>query len=232
MKSFLLIIGLSIFSLTTQSQILITLLFGDKLNSDGVEFGLSGGYNISNINGLETKNSLGTFNMGFYFDIRLKNQWYLYTGLLAKSKLGVDKLSTKDIEFLNTDTYPTNGNYSQELNYFLVPILGRYKFKNHIYLEGGTQVGLMYKSWVEYNSDIDGKKAIVKEYNTQKVNKIEAGLMLGLGYTLFKGTGWTIGAKYYYGLTNVYKDRKGTNNSSLFIVLNIPIGVGEKPKKK
>ena len=55
--------------------------------------------------------------------------------------------------------------------------------------------------------------------------------MVGLGYNLFKGTGWTFGVKYYYGFVNVYKDMPGTKNSSIFLKLNIPIGAGEKPKK-
>jgi hypothetical protein len=33
-----------------------------------------------------------------------------------------------------------------------------------------------------------------------------------------------LGLKYYYGLTKVYKGVSGSNNSSLFLKLNIPIG--------
>ena len=56
-------------------QILITLLLGDKLNSEGLEFGLEGGVNGSNLNGLETRNPLVNFNLGFYFDILIKENW-------------------------------------------------------------------------------------------------------------------------------------------------------------
>jgi len=65
-----------------------------------------------------------------------------------------------------------------------------------------------------------------------KINKIDAGMMAGIGYRLFKGTGWTIGAKYYYGFVNVFKGMPGTKNSSFFIKMNIPIGAGEKAQKK
>jgi len=57
-----------------QGQVLISLLFGDMLNSDGLEFGLEGGFNWSKVSGMETNSSLRTFNLGFYFDIRLKDQ--------------------------------------------------------------------------------------------------------------------------------------------------------------
>ena len=232
MKKHLLIISLLIAGVTSQSQVLITLLLGDKLNSDGLEFGLEGGYNWSAISGLDASKSLSTFNLGFYFDIRIKNQWYLYTGTLVKSKLGMDNLSENDLDFLQTDTYEDEGDYSQVMNYFLVPALAKYKLKNRIYVEAGPQFGLMYKSWVEYNTDIEGKDATIKEYNKDMINKLDVGIMGGLGYKLMDGAGWTIGVKYYYGLVDVYKDKPGTRNSSFFVKLNIPIGAGDKAQKK
>jgi hypothetical protein len=42
----------------------------------------------------------------------------------------------------------------------------------------------------------------------------------------------TIGVKYYYGLVNIYKGVSGTNNSSLFLKVNIPIGSGKALEKK
>ena len=232
MKKYLLIIALLLVGICSQSQVLISLLLGDKLNSDELEFGLEGGFNWSSISGLDAGKSLSTFNIGFYFDIRMKNQWYFYTGVLVKSNLGVDHLSENDLNFLQVDTYEDAGDYSQVLKYFLVPALAKYRFKNFMYVEAGPQVGLMYKSWVEYNADIEGKDATVKEYNKDMINRLDAGIMGGLGYKLLKGTGWTVGVKYYYGFVDVYKDKSGTKNSSLFVKLNIPIGAGEKAKQK
>lgn len=238
MKKYLLVIVLLVAGMAAQSQILITLLLGDKLNSEGLEFGLEGGLNWTNISGMETSDYARKWNLGFYFDIRLKNQWSIYTGVLVKSNFGVDNLTDNDLMSLgatnyNTlDTIPLIGDYSQKISSFMVPVLVRYKFKNHMYFELGPQFSLLYNSWVEFESDIEGRDAIIKEYNKDKINKLDVGLMAGIGYTLFKGTGWTIGAKYYYGLVNVYKEIPGTNNSAFFIKLNIPIGAGEKAQEK
>ena len=232
MKKYLLIIGFVLVGLTAQSQVLISLLLGDKLNSDGLEFGLETGVNWSKISDFESSNALGTWNIGFYFDIRMKNQWYLYTGVLVKSKLGLDELSQNDLQLLNTTIYPENGDYSQKINYFLVPALAKYKFDNHMYLEAGPQFGLMYKAWVEYNSDIDGREARIKESNKDLFNTFDAGLTFGLGYTLFKGEGMTIGAKYYLGMVDVYKDISGTKNSAFFLKVNIPIGADKGKDEK
>ncbi len=239
MKKILIIVFLAV-SIGLKSQILISLLLGDKLNSEGLEFGLEGGINFSHISGLETDKYGRKWNLGFYFDIRMKNQWYLYTGVLVKSNMGVNNLSDHDLNKLGATLYYNSteehnrvvGDYHQKMNYFLVPVLAKYKFRNHIYAELGPQFGLMYKSWIEFNSKIDDLDAIIKEYNRDQLNKIDAGVMIGLGYTLLKGTGWTFGAKYYYGFVDVYKDIADSKNSSFFLKLNIPIGAGKNVPKK
>ena len=129
MRKYFIVLGLLLIGFNAQSQVLISLLLGDKLNSEGLEFGLEGGLNLSKVSGLDANKSLSAFNLGFYFDIRLKNQWYLNTGVLVKSKLGIDQLSATDLNFLQTDVYEQEGDYSQVINYFLVPALAKYKFK-------------------------------------------------------------------------------------------------------
>ena len=205
-------------------KICVSLIFGDKLSAPGVEFGLEGGYNFSTLTGMESGSQLSTLNLGFYFDIRLKNQWYLNTGILAKSKMGLGQLSQDDLEFLQTEVYAEAGDYDQIIKYFLVPVLGKYKFKNHLYLEAGPQFGLMHNAYVEFESDVEGKDIRVREYNKDKIQIFDGGIIAGMGYTLLKGTGVTIGVKYYYGFGNVYKEKTGTRNRSLFLKLNIPIG--------
>ena len=221
--AFFLLVGFS-----GNSQILLTILFGDKLNSDGLEFGLEGGFNYSDISELEANKRLSSFNLGFYFDFRLKNHWNIYTGVLVKAKMGDDRLSLDDLNFLGIAPYDVDGHYSQKINYFIVPALLKYNFENRMYLEFGPQFGLMYKSWVEFNSDEDNRDIKIKDFNKDNINRLDAGLTLGTGYKLMPETGMTIGLKYYYGLANVYKGIDGTNNSSIFLKLNMPIGANKK----
>lgn len=234
MKKLIVLVVLISAGYQAQSQVLISLIFGDKLNSPGMEFGLEGGVNFSTMGGLEADKYLSTFNLGFYFDIRINDPWYLYTGVLVKSQLGTDELTANDLDFLQTDIYTEKGDYSQRLNYFIVPALAKYKLQNHIYFEAGPQFGLAHKAWVEYNSDVDGKDARIRDYNKDMINRFDVGVTGGLGYQLMDGKGMTIGVKYYYGFVDVYKDKSGTNNSSIFIKANIPIGAAKKeetPKK-
>jgi len=232
MKKYFFFVFFLFFVYNLQSQVLIALLLGDKLNTGKIEFGLDGGLNYSSIGGLESNSFSNSFFLGFYFDIKVKDQWLLNTGVLVKSTLGADKLTTADLSYLDI-TIPDNGNgeYTQKMSAFLVPILAKYKFKNHFHVEAGPQVGWIYKSWVEYNyEDEIGNSVLIKEDNKDIINWFDMGVTGGVGYRFLKGLGWTVSARYYYGFTNVYKDRSGTNNSSLFLKLNIPFGVSEEKK--
>ncbi|PLX13373.1 MAG: PorT family protein [Marinilabiliales bacterium] len=238
MKKILILACLMLIVLTSQSQILISLILGDKLNSDKIEFGLEGGLNWSTLSALETKEYQGNWNLGFYFNFKMNDAWYINTGVLVKSSLGVSNLSDNDMNKLGATIYHDNGGtrlkgkYGQKMSYFLVPVMAKYKFKNNLYAEIGPQFGLMYRSWIQFDYDLDGREAIVKEFNKEKLNKIDAGAVVGIGYRLLKGTGWTIGVKYYYGFIDVYKDIAGSNNSSFFVKMNIPVGTGDKNKGK
>lgn len=230
-KLFTLLLTLSM-AYTSHSQVLIALLLGDKLNSGKIEFGLDGGVNYSRIANMDSNSFNSELNLGFYFDIRMKNQWYLNTGVLVKSTLGLDKLTEEDLEFLGAATYDAEGDYKQRLNYFLVPALARYKFDNHMYVELGPQFGLLTKGYIQFDSDVDGNEARIRETNTDMINRFDMGLAGGAGYRLLKGLGWTIGLRYYYGFLDVYKDRSGTKNSSLFLKLNVPIGLSVEKKEE
>ena len=219
--------------LTAHSQVLISLLFGDKLNSPNVEFGLEGGINYSNINGLESSSYVGNLNLGFYFNFRIKEQWYLNTGVLVKSSLGSANLTTNDLAITGNDVYfldgvEVEGRYDQILNYFLVPIMPKYRFKNHFYVGAGVQTGLMTKAFIEFNSKKSAPQVRVRENNRDHFHRVDLGALAGVGYILRQGKGMTIGAKYYYGFFNVYKNLPSSNNSSIFAHVNIPIGAGPK----
>ena len=71
MKKLFIILCLILVVHAGKSQVLISLVFGDKLNSDKIEFGLDGGLTMSDIQGLDQSRVLNGFNLGFYFDSNL-----------------------------------------------------------------------------------------------------------------------------------------------------------------
>lgn len=237
MKKVLFLLLILTGSFTAKSQVLISLLLGDKVNSGTIEFGLQGGGNFSSIFNLETKKYVSDWNLGFYFVIKVKNNWYASTGVLVKSKLGAGKLTENDLIALGAqfpDSCTTDeGDYNLKLNTFIVPMMMRYKFKNRLFLEGGLQASLRYKSWVEYDFKSKEKKYMIKHFDKEITNPIDVGVTLGMGYRFNdKPTGMSLNFRYYYGFVNAIKNMPGTKNNSLFLELNIPIGAGEKAQKK
>ncbi|PHS64128.1 MAG: hypothetical protein COB12_08310 [Flavobacterium sp.] len=232
MKKYLFFVLFFFFICNLQSQILIALLLGDKLNTGKIEFGLDGGINFASISNLENRDYIRAFNLGFYFDIKLKDHFLLNTGVLVKSTLGSEDLSTNDLLLLGATIHePAGGKYSQKLSTFTVPIMAKYVFDNNIHVEIGPQVGWTYNGWVEYDYDIDGISGKLKENNRDDLNWFEMGVTAGVGYRLLKGLGWTLGVRYYYGFTNVYKGKSGTTNDALYLKVNIPFGASEDKKQ-
>lgn len=231
LKTKLITLALLLAAQFASSQVLISLLFGEKLNSDAIEFGLEGGFAFSDLGALEANNRLSSFNLGFYFDIELKDAWRLYTGVLVKSKLGVENLSEPDLFLLGVTPEEQGGSYSQHINNFLVPALIKYRFPNRIYAEAGPQFGLLYKSWVQFDSDIDGTETRIRIENKDVLNTFEVGGVIGAGYRLRPGpAGLTLGIKYYQGFTNAIKGLSGSRNNAIFLKCNIPIGTAKKNK--
>jgi hypothetical protein len=219
------------------SQVLISLLFGDKLNSEKLKFGLDGGVNFSDITNIDPSQYKAHFNLGFYFDLILKENthWYLHTGVLVKSNMGPQGLNPYTIGNAELDSLFLGGKMERKLSYFNVPILVRYKFKNEIFVEAGPSLGLLYKAYDIFYADVEDKEDLVYELEVRdQYNRIDAGVMGGIGFHLLRGTGYNFGLRYYYGLTELMKENSGDpqRNSTVYLYASIPVGAGEKAKAK
>jgi hypothetical protein len=219
-----------IIHIPAKSQVLISLLLGDKLNTEKLEFGLDGGFNLSNISNLEGSKSVGGFHLGFYFDIQLKNQLYLHTGVIVKSPMGAKGIAPYPVGDPDLDTVLSVSTVERKLRYFNVPILLKYKFHDHFFAEFGPQLGLLFKAFDEFSSDdyVDGD-LIFKFKIRDQYRRLDAGLTAGLGYRFLKGNGMNLGVRYYFGLVNILKENPGPSerNSSFYVYVGIPIGAGK-----
>ena len=124
------------------------------------------------------------------------------------------------------------GRYEQRVNYFLVPALIKYRFKNRLYAEAGPKLGLRYQAKVVFETEDGDRSTRVEIKNRDLTNPFEVGIAAGFGYRFRKSNSLTLGLRYYYGFTNVYKEVSGSNNRSLFLKLNVPIGAGKKKEKE
>jgi hypothetical protein len=234
MKKVLFVITLLFCMQSVNSQVLISLVFGDKLNSPKIEFGLEGGANFSTISSLESAKNRTDFNLGFYFDFMLKNPaWAINTGVIVKSSLGANGLPVYSLNNVELDNAFEGGHVDRKINYFNVPITIKYKFDNNIYVKAGTQLGLLSKANDEFKNDYDGNDLVYKNNIRDKIHVIDAGLAIGAGYRLMGGNGMNLGINYYYGLVPVMKGDASPNqyHRSFYVTAGIPIGKGKAEKK-
>jgi hypothetical protein len=233
-KGLLLLIAL--FCITpARSQVLISLIFGDKLNSPFLEFGLDGGVNFSTISDLDSSGTNVGFNLGFYFDIRSKKNpaWMINTGVIVKSPMGVHGIPVYSLNDVNLDNTFAGGTVNREIRYFNVPILIKYQFKNRIYLKTGPQFGLLAKAFDEFKQEVNKDDVVYKKNIRDQIRVIDAGVALGAGYHMNVGNGLNVTLQYYYGLVPVMKgDGPNVYNRSLYLTAGIPIGKGKAAQRR
>src|SRR6476619_7674549 len=115
----LLLVSLMLAGYRGQSQVIISLIFGDKLNSDKIEFGLDGGLNWTTLHGLPNANSMLGFNLGFYFDFKLKDpNWMVNTGVIVKSPMGAEGLPVYSLDDAGLDSAFSGGTVKRKIRYF------------------------------------------------------------------------------------------------------------------
>lgn len=231
MKKNKIIIALAalLFAITpvAKSQVLISLLLGDKLNSGKLEFGLDGGVNFLSMSNTPGGKALFDWNLGFYFDFKLKPaNLFLHTGVLVKSKMGKADLAPYPLSDSTLNDAFEGGSVDREINYFNVPVLLRYQFYKFFFVEGGIQLGLRYTAFDVFNNSLPDKNDLTYN-NVTKDNyaRLDAGGEIGVGYRLKQGNGMTIHTDYYFGFVDVNKTMTGSQrNSAYYINLSIPIG--------
>jgi hypothetical protein len=238
MKKIFAIVFFSLVVYTANSQVLISLLFGDKLNTPALEFGLEGGASFLNMSNTPGSKNLTSWNLGFYFNILVKPQVYIYTGVLVKGGMGCAGLAPYSLDNADLDSAFVGGSVDRYISYFDVPIMLKYRFKNHFEVSGGIQAGLRYKA-VDVFSKTYGPSGRNEDNlvydNNDKDNyaHLDFGLEAGLGYLLPKvAQGMTISAKYYYGLVDVNLPESGhQNNQAIYLNAAIPIGKKKAQEK-
>lgn len=220
-------------SSAAKSQVLISLLFGEALNTPKIEFGLVGGWNRSDILTLDNAKALNNFNIGFYFHINIKNNSFISTGVLVKSNVGAQGLPVYSLNNQSFDSLYTGGSLTKKIHYFYVPIQYHYRLHNRWYFEGGFQLGLRNKANDIFKVEELGGDLTYTTDARNQYKRIDAGLIGGVGYKFKKELkSMSVGVSYYYGLVDISAvDGVNIQNTSLNVFAKIPIGAAGKKEK-
>jgi len=232
MRILLLLIACMLSARTASSQILIAVLFGDKLNTDKLEFGLMVSPLLSDMTSVESKVRPG-LGFALYFNIKLSERLFLHPEYSPKAAFGITGITPYATGNPETDAIfmdPDNDvKVQRNIKAFSVPLLVRYRIKGLLFAELGPQADWMIQAKDVFKTKQD-KNTISYSLNIRdNVTRFDIGFAAGLEYKLKKDKGMGIGIRYYYGFTDVMKNIAGNQrNTALFLNIAIPIGVAPK----
>jgi hypothetical protein len=211
------------------SQVIIALLFGDKLNSDKLEFGLAGGVNLSNISNFYDTKTRGSFNLGLYFNIKLDDRWYIRAEAVPKFPTGASELNPYALHDANLDTLLRNADVTRKIKNIALPILIRYRIRKLLFAEAGPQLALRTKAKDVFESgDLTYENKI-----EDNITRFDFGFAIGVSQKFSKEIGaMAFGLRYYLGVTDIDKLAPGTQKNGIFqILVSVPVGTGKEKRK-
>jgi hypothetical protein len=230
MRRIILLILLVAFSTgIVKSQVLIALVFGDKLNTPDIEFGLNVGANFSTLaNHPDAKYQTG-LNLGLYFNFKLGDHLYLHPELQFMNQLGTRGVDNRDLPGSDWDDETLET--LREINYFTLVFLPRYKLTNQLYFEAGIRGSYLLSAddiWMvkpEERSEL-----YYKDFIRPDLNNFDVGVDAGLGFKFGKGEGVNLSLRYSHGFLNILRDSSepAEYNRAFHVQVGIPIGVGKE----
>jgi len=219
-----------------KSQILISLIFGDKLNSEKLEFGLTVGSATSTIINLDNAKYTSKLNLGFFFNIKIAQKyWFFHTGVGVKSTYGAKKLNVYDLGSPELNTSFEEATVNREFGIFNVPALIRCQTEKGWGLELGPQFSLRTKVddifTVDYENTRD--KLFFRNDVSDLYKRITVEGAVGVYKKLRKGEGITLNFRYVISLYDIQKEHPevAQYHSVFKFLVGIPIGKEKKPKE-
>ncbi|MFT3823715.1 MAG: porin family protein [Chitinophagaceae bacterium] len=211
-----------------RSQVLIAILFGDKLNTDKLEFGLIVSPGLVNITDIQSKSRAG-LNLGLYFNIKINDRLFLHPELIPKAAFGARSIMPYSTGNDSLDNLFTGGSIQRNIKAMSLPLLVHYRIKKLLFAEAGIQVDWLLRSKDVFKNEVDGNDLTYTTKINDKVTMFDVGVVGGLLYKFKKDKGMGLGIRYFYGLTDIHKDLSGNQRNTAWLLnVTIPIGTGKQ----
>ena len=219
---------LMICSNLASSQILIALLFGEKLNTGTLEFGITVNPGLTNISDLEGDARFG-FNFGIYLNIKCSEKFYVHIDGIAKGVLGTENLAPYPAGSDTLNKLFEGGEVERHIKTFSLPVLARYRAGKKLYLDAGIQANWMLKSKDIFTAEVNENELTYTIPISDDVTMLDFGMAAGFHYKFKDDKGsMGMGIRYYQGFTDILKSYEGNQvNTAWHLVVTIPIGTGK-----
>lgn len=228
LKTILLTILLTMGTGAANAQVLLGILFGDKLANEKFHIGLTVGANVSDISGVDdTKNKAG-FVLGLLGEWKVADRLYLQPELLPFYYAGAKNMPPGGLEGIpELEDEVLDKDRQTNLKYFEIPILVKYALGNgRWHLGAGPQIGFLTSAQDVYDGVIENE-ITVKADRKEMLNSTDAGVAFVLEYkTGDNPFAMGVTARYYMGLTDLIKDNTGDALYNRIFTLGITMAMG------
>lgn len=206
-----------------------------------LSLGANAGYNLTNIRFTPkvVQSMKGGMNLGF--TARYTVEKYFSTICSIQAELNYSQMGWKE-DILDTNDQPvinaTTGqaeNYERTINYIQIPFMAHLAWGHenkglNFFVNAGPQLGIYMSESTKSNFDFaqmnttDRANTIVAQDTMKVENKFDYGITAGAGieWATPKIGRFTLEARYYYGLGNIYGDSKrdyfGSSNYGSIII--------------
>jgi len=214
------------------SQVLIALLFGDKLSSEKFQLGINLVGNWQNVTGWEGTKNRFSIGFGIYGTWKLSKKFALQPELLFKDPRGAAGVPADVFGNANLDPLLENAAVTMKLAYVSLPVLLKYHLTPSFSLGFGPQIGYLSSARNEYVAQVYSEEDLIfKDDIKSRLNKFDFALAFNLEYKLMRKRGIHIGIRYYLGLTDIIKNNPGNSVRNSVIQINLGIPVGKMHKE-
>ena len=177
------------FNLKIAGLVTWCLLLGNTWDSYGqniTRYGVTGGLNLSRVkNSINLTGPLWSYRVGLALERDFSEKLSL-TGELVYSRQGG---SVSDV---------FSGKYITNFDYLAVPLIARYRPSGkNFFIQAGGRIGFLVHNKEVYTHNNS-------EARLDHLRSLDAGILGGIGYRL--GRHFVVDARYYYGLTTMFKD--------------------------
>jgi hypothetical protein len=231
MKKLFFLLLLAGTSKNINSQIIIAVLFGDKLNTGKLEFGLVLSPALANLS-----NSGGDFrsalNLAMFFNIKPYNKFFIHAELTPKASFGAKNIDPYSLGSDSLNAFFNEGSVERIIKTMGVTVLGRYTISQKIFADAGIQTDLLYKPRDIFTTTFNNSELQYTQKLDERFTRLDLQLAGGLFYKFKPDRGsMGIGIRYVHGLTDIDKLMAGSQ-VNISWQANITIPIGAVPKEK
>lgn len=215
------------------AQVIIALLFGEKLNTGKMEFGLVVSPALTNITNQESEYRNG-LNLGLYLNFRPDKRLSLHVEGTAKGSFGAKGIKPYSTQNDSLDQLFASGSIERKIKAFSLPVLGSYHLTELFFAEAGFQANMRLKAKDLFTTEVMENDLEYTTDVTEQFTWLDFGVTGGLYYKFRKDRkSMGLGVRYFYGLTDIDKITQGIQaNSAWLFNITIPVGAGKAAEEK